>query len=122
MAATEITLGYCAEYDAGEKNEVSSFEPLLPAAATRITPLEAAYWIASSIVGLSPPPPQLALTTLAPWSTAKWIALAPSASSPEPAESRNFRFMICTVQAAPATPRALLPTAPMMPAVCVPWP
>ena len=66
MAATEMTLGYCAEYEAGLKKVVSSSALLLPAAATMITPCWSAYWIAASIVESVPVPPQLALMTLAP--------------------------------------------------------
>ncbi len=49
---------------------VSSFEPLLPAAQTMITPCWSAYWIAVAMIGVRPGPPQLALMTLAPLSTA----------------------------------------------------
>ena len=51
-------------------DDVSSLVPLLPAAATTITPCWLAYWIAEPIVASHPLPPQLALITLAPWSTA----------------------------------------------------
>jgi hypothetical protein len=39
-----------------------------------------------------------------------------------PTPSPIFRGIIFTVHATPETPRALFPTAPMMPATWVPWP
>ena len=41
---------------------------------------------------------------------------------PLPEESRNCTGMICTFQSTPVTPIPLLPTAPISPAVNVPWP
>ena len=41
---------------------------------------------------------------------------------PSPSLAMNLSSMSCTFQATPATPRPLLPTAPTMPEVCVPWP
>ena len=51
----------------------------------------------------------------------------PSEVEPRPAlvpvpPRRNFRPISFTRQATPAIPTPLLPTAPMMPATCVPWP
>ena len=60
--------------------------------------------------------------TLAPWLTAYSIASAAAVSVPLPEESRNCTGMICTFQSTPATPIPLLVTAPISPAVNVPWP
>ena len=41
---------------------------------------------------------------------------------PLPSAPRNFSGMIDTCQFTPATPTPLSPTAPIVPATCVPWP
>ncbi len=43
-------------------------------------------------------------------------------AEPVPLRPMNFNGINCTFQATPAMPRPLLPTAPMMPATCEPWP
>ena len=45
-----------------------------------------------------------------------------SAVVPLPNQSRNLSGMIRTFQFTPATPVALLPSAPIVPATCVPCP
>src|SRR5271168_2984739 len=122
MAATLITLGYVAEYEAGENGVVSSSAPLLPAAATTITPFWSAYARAAAMVGSVPVPPQLALMTLAPWLTAYSIASAAAVSVPLPEELRNCTGMSCTFQSTPVPPIPLFPTSAISPAVNVPWP
>ena len=51
---------------------------------------------------------------------ARLIALTALAVVPLPPESRNFSGMIWTFQSTPTTPTRLFPTAPIVPAVCVP--
>jgi hypothetical protein len=46
--------------------------------------------------------------------------LTASAMLPLPLVSRNFTGMMLVVQFTPTTPSALFPTAPTVPAVCVP--
>src|SRR5258708_24219161 len=53
---------------------------------------------------------------------AKSIASTALEVDPDPVESRNFSGMMRVVQFTPTTPRPLLPTAPIVPDVCVPWP
>src|SRR5262245_48531010 len=84
--------------------------------------------IVSSSACEKPPLLQLLLRTrtlvfvaCAAWMT-KSTALIESASVPLPIESRNFDAIILVVQFTPTTPRALLPSAPIVPATCVPWP
>ena len=45
-----------------------------------------------------------------------------SAVDPLPPEFRNLHPIMETSQLTPVTPRLLSPTAPIVPAVCVPWP
>src|SRR5476649_906503 len=49
------------------------------------------------------------------------MASIASAVVPEPLAPRNFAAMMLAVQLTPATPTALLPDAPIVPATCVPW-
>ncbi len=62
----------------------------------------------------------------APSSEAYWMALAISDSHPpslpDPLASRTFKAISLTLQQTPATPLALFPTAPIVPAQCVPCP
>src|SRR5438093_1329509 len=52
----------------------------------------------------------------------KSIASIASAIVPVPAVLRAFDAMMLVVQFTPTTPRLLLPTAPIVPETCVPWP
>ena len=45
-----------------------------------------------------------------------------SAVVPEPPASRNLAAMILTFQLTPVTPTPLLPTPPIVPEQCEPWP
>ena len=66
------------------------------------------------------------IRTFVPVAAAAWIAnsiaLTAFATVPTPVPSRNFTPIIRVVQFTPAMPILLLPTAPMVPATCVPWP
>ena len=104
------------------------FVLLFPAAATNSMSALLARLIALKRACEFPAPPQLADSTLtladAPkiaftW-MAKSIALTASDVLPVPLESRNLSPMILVVQFTPATPAALLPTAPMVPDTWVP--
>ena len=64
-------------------------------------------------------PPDAANACLAP--IANSMPLIASAIEPPPSALRNLMPMIRVVQFTPATPSWLLPTAPMVPATCVPW-
>src|SRR5262245_64953673 len=87
-----------------------------------------ALLISSSSACEKPPLLQLfdSTRTLAPVAAAAWItnsiALIESASVPLPVASRNLDAMMLVVQLTPTTPVPLLPSAPMVPATCVPWP
>src|SRR5436309_13690058 len=50
------------------------------------------------------------------------IASIASESVPLPLASKTFEAMMLAVQFTPTTPRPLLPTAPIVPETCVPWP
>src|SRR5436190_24355918 len=50
------------------------------------------------------------------------IALIASATVPDPVALSDLDAMMLVVQFTPTTPRVLLPTAPIVPATCVPWP
>src|SRR2546422_5971773 len=50
------------------------------------------------------------------------IALIASTSVPVPSALKAFDAMMLAVQFTPTTPRLLLPTAPIVPETCVPWP
>ena len=45
-----------------------------------------------------------------------------AAMLPYPSASKNLQGISLTFQLTPTTPTPLLPTAPMVPATCVPWP
>src|SRR5947208_14480591 len=78
--------------------------------------------MASFIVALAALVPRLRLSTFAPWSTAHVIAELAALLDPEPEESSTLSGMTSHCQQTPATPAALLPRAPMMPATEVPCP
>src|SRR5262249_23351371 len=126
VAATAMMFG--ASYPAGYLTVTSLFDPLLPADATKSMLFALALLISSSSPCEKPPMLQLAdsTRTLAPvaapaWIT-NWIASMASATVPTPVASRNFAAIIVAVQLTPATPLPLFPTAPIVPATCVPWP
>ena len=97
----------------------------MPAAATKRMSCWLALLITSSSAFENGPPPQLLerTRTLTPpifACTAKSMASMASAVVPEPLAPMNFRAMSDTSQLTPATPTPLLPTAPIVPATCVP--
>src|SRR3954447_10301401 len=96
--------------------------PSLPAATTSSTPLSLASSTALCSALDFDEDPNEQLTILAPSCTAYSIASTAPAVPPRPRESRNFTDMTDAFQQMPDTPAALLPTAAMMPATCVPWP
>ena len=65
--------------------------------------------------------PKLALTTRIPRSAAYVTAAAASVLEPVPLDPSTLRGTSWARHATPATPRALLPRAAMMPATWVPW-
>src|SRR5213078_2778778 len=98
----------------------------LPAAATNRIPRVRCATIASLSAWESSPPPQelLEATRLTPrsfMSATYSRQVIASAVVPLPLESRNLHARIETFQLTPLTPTALLQTAPIVPATCVPW-
>ena len=105
------------------------FSVLLPAAATNSMSAVRADSIAAVSAEENPGPPQLLFSTrtLAAPVPAKcalaWMAnsmaLIALATVP-PLGSENLRAIMLATQLTPVTPMPLLPTAPMVPATCVP--
>src|SRR5262245_56313947 len=66
------------------------------------------------------PPPHEFEETCAPILAAYIVAAPASAVVPAPCAFRNLSAMILTFQFTPATPTPFEPTAPIVPATCVP--
>src|ERR1035438_4039338 len=87
---------------------------MIPAASSVCS----AVYSIGSYMGL----PKLPFRIWAPLASAKSRQMISPEVDPMPFELRNLSGMSCTDHATPLPSTPLLPTAPMMPATCVPWP
>ena len=74
----------------------------------------------------NPPPPQelFVATMFRPWRvfrSVKYSSASIASAVVPPLRPRNFAAISFTFQSTPATPLPLPPTAPIVPATCVPW-
>ena len=128
VAATEITFG--ALKLAGYIGRMSLSKPLFPAPATNSMPAALVAMTSSSSACENSESPQLFDSTrisAAPVAAnACFTAIANSSAAmasaivPLPVSSMNLIPIMRAVQLTPATPIPLSPTAPMVPATCVP--